>query len=165
MYDPREAEKDFITLRIAALVLILGGCIVFAAWTVKDAISYGAIWISPMKATGEIVSYVELGRRSEITYVFTDHRGDLRQGTWLFVRPNAAAPCYSAALQAACDGYDIAIVYAGLFPRINRAVGAYASSADFFVFAGSVLIALFAFTFLIVMAFRYRQYSRESRYY
>lgn len=157
MYYPREARRDFLYTKLAALLLLgfVGGGA--AVWSFQQGMEYGLITLSPRQSQGRVVAIEE--RRDTVVVTFEFQDNDLiRHSDDLLQRKQLALPLR--------PGDDVSVLYFSAYPSVAQLEMQLSKQAISFY----ILLACFCFHlgagFFILQAIRQiRRLAAEDRYY
>ena len=157
MYEPREALKDFLYMRVVVLVLLIGVCGLIGSFAFREGVLYASVSMSPIRVVGEVTSYLETKYSVETVYTFIDQDGNVRSGERSFSRSDHDSPRLREQVEVLYASFDSELH--SLEQDFHR------NEIPFYMLSAAILISIFSVTMIIVSTFRIIQFTRESRYY
>ncbi len=142
-FYPREAKKDFLYTKMAALLLAFAVAGFFAVWSFQQGAEYGLISLSPEKSPGRITG-IEEGERA-IRFKFEYQDGRLNRYSGDFLQKNYGPAGRQIGLTSQLrTGDDVDVVYLSFYPQVaqmEKQLSNQAVSFYFLVFSFLVHIA------------------------
>lgn len=158
MYDPREAQKDFLyQIQVVAIMVLLIAA-GFTAWSFRNGLQYALLSNYAHAVTGTIVQIERRPYASAIIdYVFDYPDGTPHSGRFLAPRPESVDYIV---------GREIVVLYFPPYREIFQIEDRLpAQKMSFYMLIISILAMLGMFALVVYSAFRIVQHREESQHY
>lgn len=157
MFSPREAQKDFLYTKMAALILALLVAGFFAVWSFNQGIQYGLIALSPARSVGRILRIDGDRYFENVAFEYKDehlvrHTGVLRQ-----------RKRFALALVA---GDDVGVLYFSFRPAVAQLERQLPRQAiSFYILACCFFFHILVVTLLLRTLLKIRAHAAQDVYY
>jgi len=157
MFSPREARKDFLYTKLAALLLFSLVSAVFAVWGFQQGVEYGLISLSPRQAQGRIIAVEERDFAVEVTFAYRD--GDLVGHTGDLLQRKPPTSLLTA-------GTDVSVLYFSLYPSIGQMEMQLSKQAlSFYILLGCFCFHVVAGVLIMQTIGQIRRHTTDDFYY
>lgn len=158
MWNPREAEHDFLATKYAAFLILFFVSTAFAGCTASDGLRYACLSVSATQFNGEVVKIErQRGSRALVTYSFRDASATERVESRFFE---------SYEKQDFKQGQVVSVLACPLVPSLFDLEEAVAFlEVTFYLFAGAVVVLLLTGSAIVWAFYQLLRHHAEDRYY